>query len=616
MSEEQEKQDVEITDARRASTKRRFKGIRDFWKQYRRSKLGLTGLVVFVIFIFMAVFGPAIAPYGPNSAGSFPKAHPIWAEPAFMSVFAPSRGIVDTTETFGPNDAGKFNDPSAINLDPANTERDGFDVYEYHKEMPDDVVAQIKAAHPECTILGWVPNQCDQYIADFATEQVKDPANGTDSKLGPVQIVADPFDASNNVLHFRFNDTSTSPETHRLVMNFTFPWNFVQIPNEANFYFEMLVFGPGDDGKDYVPSEWQMTRTPENVSADDVVKDNMLSVSLQARNEGYFSRPSVVEECQDASSSGDQVNLKCKDVEKSMASPPYYHTGWSTTTSANVFLTVDERTQLFSDQGEMVFTLVFKFDGEGSRDRFQGAMDVFVDNFKLVIPTNYSGFLGANNKGEDIFSQLIWGTYVSIVVGILATFMSITIGIVVGLASGYAGGFVDDVIMRAVDFLLIMPGLPLLLALAAVLEPSFWNIIIVIGLLGWTGTARLIRSQVMVEKEKAYVESAKAAGASDTYILFRHILPNVLPMVFAVFATSISGAILSEASLAFLGLGDYFTPSWGQMLNIAQSTGAATQGYWWVVLPPGFAIAMLSLSFALIGYTTQQIMNPRLKSRG
>jgi len=169
--------------------------------------------------------------------------------------------------------------------------------------------------------------------------------------------------------------------------------------------------------------------------------------------------------------------------------------------------------------------------------------------------------------------------------------------------------------MRVVDFLLVIPGLPLMMVLAAFLGASIQNIIIVIAILGWTGTSRLIRSQVLAEKNKAYVESARAIGASDTYIMFRHILPNVTPILFANITLGVVGAILSEAGLSFLGLTNPEDPSWGRMLADARTGGAFTTGAWWVVLFPGLMITLLSLAFTFVGHTLDQVLNPRLRER-
>ncbi|MCD6485681.1 MAG: ABC transporter permease [Candidatus Odinarchaeota archaeon] len=230
---------------------------------------------------------------------------------------------------------------------------------------------------------------------------------------------------------------------------------------------------------------------------------------------------------------------------------------------------------------------------------------------------DFFGFqLGTDNNGIPILSQLLWGARVSILVGFTATVMFIGIGTLIGLISGFFGGTtIDDVLMRLTDVFLVLPGLPLMITLAYILRPSIWNVILVIGLIGWPGTARLIRSQVLTVKERAYVDAARAAGASDSYIIIKHILPNVAPLAFANAVLGVGGSILSEAALSWLGLSDPVMPSWGKMLQLANVTTALSQGFWWVLLPPGAALTVIVLAFLYMGNAFDKILNPRLRAR-
>ncbi|RDE13604.1 MAG: hypothetical protein C4K49_08465 [Candidatus Thorarchaeota archaeon] len=255
------------------------------------------------------------------------------------------------------------------------------------------------------------------------------------------------------------------------------------------------------------------------------------------------------------------------------------------------------------------------FGGEFPWRTYNGSVTAKVSKLSVFCYGNYYGLLGTTDKGADAWSQLIYGSRVSLTIGVLATALSTVVGVIVGLVAGYFGGKVDEVLMRVVDFLLVIPGLPLMMVLAAFLGPTVENIIIVIAILGWTGTSRLIRSQVMAEKNKAYVESARAIGASDTYIIFRHVLPNVTPILFANITLGVVGAILSESGLAFLGLTDPSKPSWGRMLADAQGSGGFSNGAWWVVVFPGLMITSLSLAFTFVGHTLDQVLNPRLRER-
>ena len=244
-----------------------------------------------------------------------------------------------------------------------------------------------------------------------------------------------------------------------------------------------------------------------------------------------------------------------------------------------------------------------------------GSVTFSVRRLSMVTYGDYFGILGTTDKGADAWSQLVYGSRVSLLIGTVATALSSTVGVIVGMVAGYFGGKIDEIMMRIVDFLLVIPGLPLMMVLAAFLGPTIGNIILVISLLGWTGTSRLIRSQVMAEKNKSYVESARAIGASDTYIIFRHILPNVTPILFADITLGVVGAILSESGLAFLGLTDPSEPSWGRMLADAQSSGGFSNGAWWCVIFPGLMITTMSLAFTFVGHTLDQVLNPRLRER-
>ena len=255
------------------------------------------------------------------------------------------------------------------------------------------------------------------------------------------------------------------------------------------------------------------------------------------------------------------------------------------------------------------------YDDTNPWQDFNGAVEVKFTKMEMVAYGQYFGILGTTNWGADAWSQLVYGSRISLVIGLLATALSTAVGVIVGMVAGYFGGKIDEVLMRVVDFLLVIPGLPLMMVLAAFLGASIQNIIIVIAILGWTGTSRLIRSQVLAEKNKAYVESARAIGASDTYIMFRHILPNVTPILFANITLGVVGAILSEAGLSFLGLTNPEDPSWGRMLADARTGGAFSTGAWWVVLFPGAMITLLSLSFTFVGHTMDQVLNPRLRER-
>jgi peptide/nickel transport system ATP-binding protein/peptide/nickel transport system permease protein len=224
-------------------------------------------------------------------------------------------------------------------------------------------------------------------------------------------------------------------------------------------------------------------------------------------------------------------------------------------------------------------------------------------------------FLGTNDIGQDILSELIWGTRSSLIVGFAAAAVAIFLGTSVGLLSGYYARL-DSFLMRVVDVILVIPFLPLLILLAAYLGRSQTNTIIIIGLLIWAGSARVIRSQVMTISKQEYVLAARAVGATDRHIIFRHILPQVMLLAIGQFVLVISTAILLEAALSFLGLGDPIRKSWGTILYWAQVRGAFLTPAWlWWVMPPGLLIVAAALGFALIGFSLEQRVDPRLKQK-
>lgn len=233
-------------------------------------------------------------------------------------------------------------------------------------------------------------------------------------------------------------------------------------------------------------------------------------------------------------------------------------------------------------------------------------------------PSQYTNLIhpfGTDYKGEDVYSDVLYGTRASLMVGFIATLISIGLGAAIGLAAGYFGRITDEVLMRLTDFFLVLPWFPLMIVLMTVLDQKFIYVIVVIGITSWPSTARIVRSQVLTLKERQFIERAKAIGAGDAHIIKKHILPNTMPLIFANTVLLISIAIFSEAFLDFFGLGDPSVISWGSMLESAYSNGAVAQGAWWWIIPPGAAIVILILSFSLVGYALDDVLNPKLRRR-
>jgi len=230
----------------------------------------------------------------------------------------------------------------------------------------------------------------------------------------------------------------------------------------------------------------------------------------------------------------------------------------------------------------------------------------------------YTGFrhpFGVDGIGQDVFCMTLYGTVASLQVGLIATAISVLLGASVGLASGYFGKFTDEVLMRITDFFLVLPWFPLMIVLMAILGQKFIWVIVVIGITSWPSTARIVRSQVLTIKERQFIERARAVGAGDGHIIGRHIMPNVMPLIFANTVLLIALAIFSEAFLDFFGLGDPSVISWGVMLEQAYEYEAVGLGAWWWIAAPGGAIVLMVLSFSLVGYALDDVLNPKLRRR-
>ena len=227
-------------------------------------------------------------------------------------------------------------------------------------------------------------------------------------------------------------------------------------------------------------------------------------------------------------------------------------------------------------------------------------------------PPSAEHWLGTTTFGTDVFSQFVLGFRVAFMVGVIGAIAVGLISTLFGVVSGYFGGIVDDVLMRITDVALSIPTLPFAIVAVGLLGPSITNIILVITLLFWRNGARIIRSAVLTERERVYVKWARAAGASHFHIIMTHVLPNVFRVIFLWITMSVAFAILTEASLSFIGLGDPSTVSWGQMLNTAFASGNLRSAWWWVV-PPSVALVMLISSLYLVGRAFEEQANPRLR---
>lgn len=240
---------------------------------------------------------------------------------------------------------------------------------------------------------------------------------------------------------------------------------------------------------------------------------------------------------------------------------------------------------------------------------------LFTESYELASDRRPGeGFvLGTTSLGRDIFSQLVYGSQSALLIGLTAAAVVAVIGTLVGLISGYFGGLVDALLMRLADIAFGIPFLPFVIVLAAFMEPSIWNVVFAMALILWRDTARVIRSQVLSLRTRAYVEAARVSGSGSLKIVFRHIAPNILPLSFLYGSIAIGWAILTEASISFLGFGDPETISWGYMLQDAYASQALSTGaYYWFV-PPGICIVLVVVAGFFISRGYEEILFPKLK---
>ncbi len=234
-----------------------------------------------------------------------------------------------------------------------------------------------------------------------------------------------------------------------------------------------------------------------------------------------------------------------------------------------------------------------------------------IDVDRILQPPSSEHLFGTDQLGRDVLSRMIWGSRISLMVGFVATGIAIFIGAILGAVAGYYGRWVDSVIMRFVDVMLCFPSFFLILAVIALLQPSIWNIMIVIGLTGWMGITRLVRADFISLKERDFVQAARGIGARDIRIIFRHIMPNAMASVLVAATLGVAGAILTESALSFLGIGvQPPTPSWGNILTAGKDNIDIA---WWLSLYPGLAILITVLGYNLLGEGIRDSLDPRLR---
>jgi peptide/nickel transport system permease protein len=231
----------------------------------------------------------------------------------------------------------------------------------------------------------------------------------------------------------------------------------------------------------------------------------------------------------------------------------------------------------------------------------------------VFAPPSTAHWLGLDDGGVDMLTLMIYGTRVSLIVGFAAALVAMIVGGVVGVLAGFYGGRSDTVLMRVTDYFLVIPDVPLMIVVAAIWGRSLRNIVLIIGLIYWTSTARLVRAQVKSVRERAYIQRTRALGASNGRLIMRHVVPQIAPLLVANTVLMVAFAIFAETALAFLGLGDPNLTSWGLLIENAFDRNAITVGAWWAIVPPGVAVAIVIVACTMVGTALEDRLNPRLK---
>ena len=237
-----------------------------------------------------------------------------------------------------------------------------------------------------------------------------------------------------------------------------------------------------------------------------------------------------------------------------------------------------------------------------------------VDGPRLAGPSLHYP-LGTDRQGISVLSLVVEGSRTSLYIGLTAALISMLLGTAVGLWAGYKGAVTDSLLMRLTDAFLVLPWLAFAIVMASILGQSTFAIILIIGITSWAGTARLVRAQVLSVKERTYIERSRALGASDFQVVIRHVLPNLMPVIFANTILTIAIAILSESALSFLGLGNPLSKSWGTIIEYAFHAGALSLHAWWWLMGPSFSIVLVVLGFTMVGFAMDEIINPRIRER-
>ncbi|KPV64984.1 MAG: dipeptide transporter [Candidatus Bathyarchaeota archaeon BA1] len=513
-----------------------IENVKNFWRLFRKRKMGIAGLCLLVFFSMLAILAPFIAPYDPIGSAGLYLAEPV-ASPEWMAIFPAYRDLPRSAiHSITPNE---WNQSVTGRQDLVKISRDAYVTISYENAEPKKGTPLLS---PE-------------------------PTKPTASITLKSKLINYPYEPCKTFhVSFRINIT-----------NYT-PYDMVEI--------------------DGVPS-WAGLRL-------------RLFINItRASDEGsYILFP---------------IEKKHEWFDESFSAWDYPLTIYSdhfVLLDKNLISGIGENlaTHVFKEKGEYylnIFVQIYDLGYEGRNPK----LEVSITPVKIEVKGLLFGLLGTNYQGQDIWSQFVWGSRVSLTVGIFAALIVVVIGTVVGTIAGYKGGIADQALVFTADTIYLIPTLPLILLIMMIVKyrpppfPIIYIIIVVIALFAWSGLARQLRAWILSLRERAFVEAARSVGVSDFSIMFKHILPQTVPLLMYSFVLSIPGAIVLEASLSILGFGDPFLASWGKILNECLHGAAFYVGAWWWILPPIAGIMFLCLGLVFIGFTLDEILNPRLRKR-